>query len=58
MSKQLLSPKEAIEVLGISRATLYRMFQVGELKKYKLRGKTVIKRSELETFLESGLVEA
>ena len=58
MSRQLLSTKEAIVVLGISRATLYRMFQVGELKKYKLRGKTVVKRSELEAYLDTGLVEA
>lgn len=48
----LCSPKEAIEILGISTATLYRMFQTGEIKKRKIRGKTVIKRSELETYIE------
>ena len=42
---------EAVEATGIGRSTLYELIRDGELKTTKIRGRTLIERSELEALL-------
>jgi excisionase family DNA binding protein len=37
--------------LGVSRATIYRMIQAGDLTKHKLRGATVLRHDDLMRLL-------
>jgi excisionase family DNA binding protein len=48
IEKEILSVKETCTLLGISRRTVYRMFDRGELKKGKAGTRTLIKRSEVD----------
>jgi excisionase family DNA binding protein len=42
---------DAARVMGIKRTTVYELIKSGALESRKLRGATVILRSELERFL-------
>jgi excisionase family DNA binding protein len=45
--------ERAAELIGISRAGLYKHIQAGDLKTCKLGARTVIERKELERFVKS-----
>lgn len=51
LEKLSYSVREATAALGISRATLYRLFAAGKIPTVKIGCKTVILRSALEAFL-------
>jgi excisionase family DNA binding protein len=48
IEKEFLSIQETCKLLGISRRTVYRMFDRGEIKKGKAGTRTLIKRSEID----------
>ncbi len=50
-TKEFLSIKEVCSLIGISRRTIYRMFDKNELNKIKIGTRTIIKRSELDRIL-------
>jgi excisionase family DNA binding protein len=52
-AKEFLSIDETCKLLGISRRTLYRMFDREELKFGKAGARTLIKRSELDKLFET-----
>jgi excisionase family DNA binding protein len=52
---KLYSLKEAAYELSLSRATLYRRIESGDLSALKLGARTVISQSELERFKEANL---
>ena len=54
--RALFTVAEALQVLGVSRQTLYRALHEGHLCAHKIRGKTVFKRASLIDFLD-GLEE-
>lgn len=43
--------KEALEVLPVSRATLYQLMKAGEIRRIKIGRRTFIKHEELERFV-------
>jgi excisionase family DNA binding protein len=45
------SVREATAALGISRATLYRLMERGEIRSFKIGTRTLMMRGELEAFL-------
>ncbi len=45
---------DACRVLGISRASLYRLHQHGKLKFVKIAGRTLIAESELDRLVSEG----
>lgn len=49
--KEFLSPTETAQLLGMSRATLYRYLLNGFIPAVQFKGKTKIRRSSLEKFL-------
>ena len=49
--KLTYSIREAVAALGISRATLYRLFKRGEIQTFKLGAKTLMLRTSLEAFV-------
>ncbi|MFC5683571.1 helix-turn-helix domain-containing protein [Flavobacterium sp. MAHUQ-51] len=49
-SKDFLSVNQASELLGISKRTIYRIIARGELDIAKFGSRTVIRRSDLDTF--------
>ena len=51
-AKPFLSISETATLLGISRRTLYRMIERGELKTGKAGRRTIIRRSDLEKLFE------
>ena len=51
-TKPFLSIAETCKLLGISRRTIYRMLERGELYAGKAGRRTIIKRSELEKLFE------
>ena len=42
---------EVVEAVGLSRPTIYRLIQRGELRTFKIGTRTLILRSALEEFL-------
>jgi excisionase family DNA binding protein len=48
--KEFLSVAEASKLLGVSKRTLYRLMEKGELKFAKIGKRTIIKRTELDNF--------
>ena len=46
--KPFLSPAEAATLLGISRATIYRHMATGIIRALQLRGRTIIRKSDIE----------
>ena len=47
-SKLYLSPAETATLLGISRATIYRHMAVGIIRALQLRGRTIIRKSDMK----------
>jgi excisionase family DNA binding protein len=45
-------PREAAQVLGVSRAKLYELIAAGEIRPRKLGTATLVPRAELERFLD------
>ena len=56
MEKQLVSKKEAAEILGVSTRTIDRMLLNGEVTKVKVRGSVRIRLYELKAYLEPASV--
>lgn len=52
-SKEFLSIKEVCLFIGISRRTVYRLIEQGDLKKIKVGSRTLIKRSALNRLLNN-----
>jgi len=52
-AKDFLNINEVCKLIGISRRTVYRLIEQGELKKIKIGSRTLIKRSILNRFLEN-----
>tara|TARA_R110001592_G_scaffold210945_4_gene462642 strand:- start:1400 stop:1954 length:555 start_codon:yes stop_codon:yes gene_type:complete len=50
--KEFLSINEVSKLIGISRRTIYRLIDRNELTKIKIGTRTIIKRSELNKYLE------
>lgn len=50
---KLYTIKEAMEILRISRANLYRLIADGEIQPLKLGGRTLFAESELDRFIEN-----
>lgn len=46
--KDFLSIKEAAVLIGVSERTFYRLMKNGTMKAYKLGGRTIIKRSDID----------
>jgi len=55
--KEFLSINEISKLIGISRRTIYRMIDRNELNKIKIGTRTIIRRSELNKYLEQPKVE-
>ena len=51
--RELYSPRETENILGVSHATLYRLINAGRLDARKVGGKTVITATSIEAFLAS-----
>ena len=50
-AKEYLSINEVCQLLGISRRTVYRVIERGELNKIKIGSRTIIERSTLNRML-------
>ena len=51
-SKLYLSPAETATLLGISRATIYRHMSTGIIRALQLRGRTIIRKSDIEKMFD------
>ena len=51
-TKEYYSAKEVKTIYGISSTTLWRHCQNGRLHKHFIHGKTVYKKSELDSFIQ------
>jgi len=51
-AKDFLNIMEASKLLGISRSTLYRIIERGEINTKKIGRRTIIRRSDLNNFFE------
>ena len=51
--KEFLTPTDAGILLGIGRSTIYRYLRSNELKGIQLKGKTLIRRSDIETLFDN-----
>jgi len=51
--KQFLSPSEAAKLLGVCRSTIYNYLWQHELKAKQFRGKTIIRRSDIEKLFDT-----
>lgn len=49
-TKQFLTPKNIQDLLGVSRATVYRFFESGIIKAVRMRHRTLVRRSDIENF--------
>ena len=52
-AKDYLSINEVCKLIGISRRTVYRLIEQGDIKKIKIGSRTLIKRSALNRLLEN-----
>ena len=48
--KPFLTPKNLQDLLGVSKATVYRYFEQGIIKAVRIRQRTLIRRSDVEAF--------
>ena len=51
--KQYLTPREAAKVLGVGKSTVYRELASGLIKAIQLKGKTLIRRKDIESLFEN-----
>ena len=51
-NKAFLTPTEGAQLLGISRATFYRYMRDGIIKAVQLRGKTIVRRKDIENLFD------
>jgi len=51
--KDFLTPTEAAKLLGISHATVYRYMEQNIIKSVQMIGKTIIRRSDIETLFDN-----
>jgi len=51
--KQFLTPREAAKVLGVGKSTVYRELASGLIKAIQLKGKTLIRRKDIENLFEN-----
>ena len=56
VSAPLLTVGEAARYLGVSRKTLYRIIEEGELTALKAGGATVVEKKSLDEFREAGML--
>ncbi|WP_369412538.1 helix-turn-helix domain-containing protein [Mesonia aestuariivivens] len=47
-AKEFLNVNEVCLLIGISKRTVYRLFENSQLNKYKVGSRTIIKRSEID----------
>jgi excisionase family DNA binding protein len=52
-AKEFLSIQEVCQLIGISRRTVYIMFEYGDLNKIKIGSRTLIRRSALNRLLSN-----
>ena len=52
-AKEFLTPTEGAKLLGISRATFYRNMREGTIKAVQMRGKTIIRRKDIEFLFDN-----
>ena len=52
-NKEFLTPSEGASLLGLSRATFYRYMNNGTIKAVQLRGKTIIRRKDIERLFDN-----
>ena len=52
-AKEFLSINEVCQLVGISRRTVYRLIEQGDLKKIKVGSRTIIKRAALNKLLSN-----
>jgi len=55
MTKLAVSPAEAAEMLGLSRAMVYLLIQRGELRRSKIGKSARIPVADIEALLERGM---
>jgi len=53
---EYLSVDEAVEYLGVGRSTLYELMREGALVFCKVRGRTILRRCDLDEYMEQMLV--
>ncbi len=58
MTEQLLTVERVAELTGLSRRSVYREIDAGELDAYRLRGRVRIPEAALESWLEARRVVA
>ena len=58
MTEQLLTAERVAELTGLSRRSVYREIDAGELDAYRLRGRVRIPEAALESWLEAHRVVA
>lgn len=56
MTKDFLTVKEASQMLGLSKGTLYNMIGRNQIPYYQPRGKVYFKRAEILQWIEEGRV--
>ena len=49
---ELITPKQAAEILGVDRVTVYRWIKIGLLDAYKIGGIVRIKKDDLTKIIE------
>lgn len=50
--KDFLKIKEAADLIGVSLRTFYRLMKDGTIKSYKLGGRTIIKRADIDSLFQ------
>ena len=51
--KYFLTPREVAKVLGVGKSTVYRELSSGLIKAFQLKGKTLIRRKDIESLFEN-----
>lgn len=54
--KEFLTFKEALELLNVSKSTLYKLTSSKKISFYKPKGKIYFKREQLVEYIEKGFV--
>ncbi len=57
MSKENLTVKDVAEYLNRSETTIYNMLNNGDIPGIKLGGKWIVRKSDLDNFLDQQLAE-